>query len=110
MPHIRIRSMTDSQVQALSQCLPAELSKIIKTPEENFTFEAIATQFYLAGKMVNSDPMIEVLWFDRGQAAKDACAEKITQFAKQFSAASYIAVIFISIPQDSYYENGKHFG
>lgn len=109
MPHIRIRSMTDAQVQALSQTLPAELSRVLNTPEDNFTVELVATTFFKDGKLTQADPMVEVLWFDRGQEVKTACAQKITELVRKVSTADYIAVVFTEIPTTSYYENGKHF-
>ncbi len=109
MPHIRIRSLDDSAVQKLSLELPTELAQILQTPVDNFTVEMIATQFYKNGVRAEGDPLIEVLWFDRGQEKKNLCAKKITELVQKFSSAEYISVVFTVIPKESYFENGEHF-
>lgn len=112
MPHLRIRSLSDAAVKSLSVTLPKELSKILNTPEDNFTVEKIATTYYRNGEAVSenqTDPMVEFLWFDRGSEARSAAAEKVTELVKQHSPSEYIAVVFIAIPKDHYFENGCHF-
>ena len=109
MPHIRIRAMSDSDVKHLSSKLPAELAKVLNTTADSFTVEKVATEFYFNGSVVQGDPMIEVLWFDRGQELKMACATKITELARQHTTAEYLAVIFIDLAKNSYFENGQHF-
>lgn len=109
MPHIRIRALHETTVQKLSVELPQELARILQTPIENFTVEKIATEFYKNGVRTEGDPMIEVLWFDRGQEMKNQCAKKITEMVQKHSSAEYIAVVFTAIPKESYFENGEHF-
>ncbi|MCC2679100.1 MAG: hypothetical protein K0R29_1676 [Pseudobdellovibrio sp.] len=112
MPHLRIRALNDEAVKALSKTLPAELSKVLNTSEDNFTVEKIATTFYRAGAAVAEaqlDPMVEILWFERGAEARDAAAKKVTELVKAHSASEFISVVFINIPKDNYFENGKHF-
>ncbi|AGH95262.1 DUF1904 family protein [Pseudobdellovibrio exovorus] len=112
MPHIRIRSLSDSAVQDLSASLPTELAKILNTPEDNFTIEKIATTFYRHGKSLpdgEGDPMIEFLWFDRGSEIRDAAAKKVTDLVRQHTTSEYIAVVFANLPPDHYYENGVKF-
>jgi phenylpyruvate tautomerase PptA (4-oxalocrotonate tautomerase family) len=109
MPHIRIRAIPETAVQKLSLELPHELSKLLQTPFDNFTVEKITTQFYKDGDRTEGDPMIEVLWFDRGQEMKNKCAQKITELVRKQIQSEYIAVVFTAIPKDSYFENGEHF-
>lgn len=112
MPHIRIRAMTESQVKSLSQVLPQELSKLMNTPEDNFTVEKIPTVFYRAGAVVpdgEADPMIEIYWFDRGAEMKSAAAQKVTELVRGVSKSEYIAVVFFDLPKTNYFENGTHF-
>lgn len=109
MPHIRIRSLSSEQVQALSGKLSSELAKIIQTSEDNFTIELIQTQFYSQNEPFQSDPMVEVLWFDRGQEIQDQAARKITDILRAVAAFSFIAVVFIPLLPTNYYENGQHF-
>lgn len=112
MPHIRIRSLTEDAIQDLSISLPTELAKILNTPEDNFTVEKIATTFYRQGKPLSDsegDLMIEFLWFDRGATIRDAAAKKVTELVRPYTTSEYIAVVFTSLPQDHYYENGVKF-
>ena len=46
MPHIRMRAITPEQAATLSSNLPSDLSQIIQTPIDNFTFELIETRFF----------------------------------------------------------------
>jgi phenylpyruvate tautomerase PptA (4-oxalocrotonate tautomerase family) len=109
MPHIRIRALNEAVVQKLSLELPQELAPLMQTSLDNFTVEKVATDFYQNGQRTEGDPMIEVLWFDRGQEIKNQCAVRITEIAKKHDPAEYIAVVFTAIPPTNYFENGKHF-
>lgn len=112
MPHIRIRAMTDSDVNSLSRVLPKELSQIMNTPEENFTVEKINSTFYRDGVIVPDgmgDPMVEVHWFDRGAEMKSVTAKKITELVRRHSKSEYIAIVFFDLPKTDYFENGEHF-
>ncbi|MEK6553626.1 MAG: DUF1904 family protein [Bdellovibrionota bacterium] len=109
MPHIRIRAMSDSAVKSLSSTLPVELTKILQIPEDSFTVEKIATTFYYMGNVVEGDPMLEVLWFDRGAELQNICGQKITELAKAHTKSEFVAVVFTALPKSHYYENGKHF-
>lgn len=109
MPHIRIRALSEKQVQNLSLELPQELAKIIQTSVDHFTVERVATQFYNNGRPSEGDPMIEVLWFDRGSELKSICAKKITELVQNHSTAEHIAVVFTDLPKENYFENGEHF-
>ncbi len=109
MPHIRICALTEETVQKLSLELPQALAQILQTSVENFTVEKLQTQFYKDGQPSEGDPMIEIHWFDRGQELKNICATQITALVRRHSTAEYIAVVFIAIPKESYFENGEHF-
>jgi phenylpyruvate tautomerase PptA (4-oxalocrotonate tautomerase family) len=112
MPHLRIRALSDSAVKALSISLPPELAQILNTSEDNFTVEKIATTFYRKGEAIadeQADPMIEFSWFDRGPEVREAAAKKVTELVRPYTQSEYIAVVFQSLPQDNYFENGVPF-
>lgn len=109
MPHIRIRALSETTVQKLSLELPKELAEMLQTSIDNFTIEKVATQFYKDGAPIEGGPMIEVLWFDRGQEMKNSCAKRITELVQKHTNADFIAVVFTALPKDSYFENGEHF-
>lgn len=112
MPHIRIRSMTESNIKSLSQVLPKELAPMMNTSEDNFTVEKIANVFYRAGEVIpdgEGDPMIEIHWFDRGAEIKSTVAKRVTEMVRKHSKSEYIAVVFFDLPKTDYFENGSHF-
>lgn len=109
MPHIRIRSLDESVVKKLSRELPRELSMIMQTPVDNFSVELIATQFFKDGVIIEGDPMIEVLWFERSEDVKNASAAKITELVRSHVSSEFISVVFLALPKQDYFENGQHF-
>ena len=109
MPHIRIRAVSESAVKKLSSSLPSELAAVMQTSVDNFSMELIQTRFFRDEKAIEGDPMIEVLWFERGQEIRDKSAKKITELVRQVHPAEYISVVFTALAENSYYENGEHF-
>lgn len=110
VPHLRLRSVSESVVEDMSRELPAPLAKLLETDVDNFTFEKVATQFFKGGWRADAaDPMCEVLWFDRGQGVQDECARVLTDYLRAKTQAEFIAVVFTALPKQNYYENGKHF-
>ena len=110
MPHLRIRSLSQSQIESLSLHLCKELAEVMETSEDNFTIESQEALQYMTGKqLVATDPFIEVLWFDRGQKIQDSAAKTITDLVRKISGFSNITVVFTPLAKTNYYENGKHF-
>lgn len=109
MPHIRFRSLTEDQVRQLSLELSPVLASAIQTSEDNFTFELVSTRFFVQGKVVESYPFVEVLWFARSQNIQDQCARLISEKVKATSSAEDVVVVFTVLEKSAYYENGKHF-
>ncbi|MFS4460331.1 DUF1904 domain-containing protein [Bdellovibrio sp. HCB2-146] len=109
MPHIRFRALKEDQVCHLSSELSPLLAAAIQTSEDNFTFEHVATQFFTQGKIVESYPFVEVLWFARAQEIQDQCAKIITDKVKSIANAEDVVVVFSVLDKSAYYENGKHF-
>lgn len=109
MPHIRLRGLSTENVIQLNVPLVKELSQIIGTPEEHFTFEHVQTNFFEQGKVTKGYPYIEMLWFFRNQEIQDACAKIITSRVKGLIPDQDVAVVFTELSKTGYYENGKHF-
>ena len=109
MPHLRIRAVDLEHVRALSETLAPELATAMNTEIDNFTFEAIPTEFFFNGHAANGYPFVEVLWFARPQAVQDYSARIITQQIKQLTQAPDVVVVFVALSRESYYENGEHF-
>lgn len=109
MPHVRMRSIKESDAAILSDSMVKDLAAIIQTSEDNFTFELVATKFFNKGTEVTSYPFIEVLWFERPQAIQDQCAKFITDKVKDLTRENDVVVVFLTLDKKSYYENGQHF-
>ncbi|WP_413569585.1 DUF1904 domain-containing protein [Bdellovibrio sp. HCB117] len=109
MPHIRMRAIKTEVVSQMSFELPKILAAEMSTSEDNFTFEAVATQFFNMGKADASYPFIEVLWFARSQEVQNRCAEIITKKVKEAMKCDDVVVVFQVLEKTAYYENGKHF-
>lgn len=109
MPHIRLRGLASDHVQKINTSLVKELSKIIGSLEDHFTFEYVSTQFFAAGKIVSGNPFIEVLWFPRPKEIQDACSKIITDKVKALVPNEDVTVLFIEVSRTGYYENGKQF-
>lgn len=109
MPHIRVRGLKADLVQKLSTELNAELARILNTSPDNFTLELVPTQFFSKGAAHAGDPFIEVLWFERTAAERDACARWLTEQVKRLAGGVDVAVVFVPIAKADYFENGTNF-
>lgn len=99
MPHLRFRGFDEARLDTLAPTLPAPLAALFSCPEDWITLEAEASRF-LAGP---PSPMIEVTWFARENAVRDAVAGLL------FRVAPDAAVVFRPVTKGDYYENGKNF-
>lgn len=119
MPHLRFRAVTENCVQTMSEELPGILAPVLKTSEDNFSFELVATTYFEKGSKTNSYPFIEFLWFDRGQEVQDKCAAILTEKVKTYLASSItektittssdVVIVFLNLAKNQYYENSQSF-
>lgn len=108
MPQIIIRGMKQDDIQAIHCGLVDELTQIIGCPRDYFTVEAPATVFFAEGVEGTVYPLVQVNWFDRGQAMRDSVATAIDRHIRK-AGYDHVEVFFIPLAKDSYYENGSHF-
>ncbi|OFJ19770.1 DUF1904 family protein [Vibrio cholerae] len=80
MPHLRFRAVETHIVESLVPTLLNELSSLLSTSRNTFTFELINTQYFAEGEIY---PMVEVLWFGREQQTQDQIAQVITDQIRQ---------------------------
>ncbi|KYG64617.1 pseudouridine synthase [Bdellovibrio bacteriovorus] len=104
-----MRAIKTEVVSQMSSELPKILADEMNTSEDNFTFEAVSTQFFAKGKPDASYPFIEVLWFARSQEVQNRCAEIITAKVKEAMKCDDVVVVFQVLEKTAYYENGTHF-
>ena len=109
MPHIRIRGVKNEVVQKFSDGMNDELAKVMQTSPDNFTVEAIQTQFFNRGQADAGYPFVEVFWFERTPEIKEQAARYITDRLRAITGAPDIAVVFREIEKTDYFENGSHF-
>lgn len=108
MPQIKIRGVELKEVCSISSQLINELEKIINCPRNYFTVEQLPSTFISEGNVVAGYPFVEVAWFDRGQEIQDKVALSITKCIYSLGHKN-VDVIFTSLKQNDYYENGEHF-
>ncbi|EGR1836529.1 DUF1904 domain-containing protein [Vibrio cholerae] len=107
MPHLRFRAVEAYIVESLVPTLLNELSSLLSSPRNAFTFELINTQYFTEGEVY---PMVEILWFEREQQTQDRVAQMITEQMRQLLGAdSHVAVVFIPLQRTAYYLDGQHF-
>ena len=109
MPHLRFRNIQTEHIKSLSKSLKKPLADIMKTTEDNFTFEKINSEFFEDGSSVTSYPFVEVLWFARTKEIQDASAMMITNEIKKLVPHQDVVLVFTVAENTNYYENGKHF-
>ncbi len=109
MPHLRVRGVKPEVVQKLSENLNTELAAMIQTSPDNFTIEHVGTLFFLNGKAELGYPFVEVLWFDRPTEIRSRVAEHLTMRLRALVGPTDVAVVFVPLKPQDYFENGKHF-
>ncbi|MGL4738142.1 MAG: DUF1904 family protein [Cellulosilyticaceae bacterium] len=107
MPMLRVRGVDEFEVKVASGTLIDELATIVGCPRDYFTIEMVRSHFIMDGQTVPAPALIEVAWFDRGQAVRDEVAACITKHLK--GSRPYLEVYFITLEESAYYENGVHF-
>ncbi|SHE40024.1 DUF1904 domain-containing protein [Clostridium fallax] len=108
MPQLQFKSIKKDDICAISTKLIDELQKVLECPRDYFTLEIINNSYIFDGKEVNSYPIIEVKWFDRGQEVQDKIAKIITKNLKEIGYNS-VDIFFTILKENNYYENGEHF-
>ncbi|MCT8978854.1 DUF1904 domain-containing protein [Clostridium sp. CX1] len=108
MPQIKMRGVDINKISVISTEMIDELEKIVKCPREYFTIECISSTFIKDGKIDDGYPLIELVWFDRGQETQDEVSKSITNFIHK-AGYENVDVFFTVLKESSYYENGEHF-
>ncbi len=108
MPQLIIKGVKLEQVRAISKALVDELQQIVDCPRDYFTLEVPDTSYVFDGELVTVNPLIQVNWFDRGQAVQDRVAAAITRHLQQAGYA-HVELFFLPLAEAGYYENGVHY-
>lgn len=108
MPQIIIKGMDVNKLKEISRPLVDELQEIIGCPRDYFTIEAVVNPFIMDGQETQITPLVQVNWFDRGQAVQDKTAAAIYRHVKTVGY-SHVETFFIALEEANYYENEKHY-
>ena len=108
MPQLILKGIEIQDVKLISKDLVDELQEIIECPRDYLTLEVSRGTFIADGEEISTTPMIQVNWFDRGQAIQDLVAAAITRHIQQ-AGYSQVEIFFNLLEKHSYYENGEHY-
>ncbi|MEL7649112.1 MAG: DUF1904 family protein [Sedimentibacter sp.] len=108
MPALRFRAIDASKILEISKELTDELQELIQCPRSYFTLEVVQSRFITDGQFVEGPASVDVFWFDRGQEIQDKTAEIITRYINS-SGYESVDIIFHTLEENRYYENGEHF-
>lgn len=108
MPILTMRAMESSKICSISKNLIDELEKLLKCPRDYFNIEVVNSTFIKDGEIVKGYPIVDISWFDRGQELQDMVAEIVTKYIHS-CGYNDVDIIFHSLCENNYYENGKHF-
>ena len=108
MPILRFHAVDATSICKQSEKLVCELAKTLDCTSDLITLEVIDSSSITNGQVTHGYPVIEVLWFDRGQAIQDAAAKCITKYVMAMGHPES-DIIFTPLIKSNYYENGEHF-
>ncbi|MCF0148142.1 MAG: DUF1904 family protein [Clostridium sp.] len=108
MPMLKFKAIEVEKVCIVSKKLINELEELIQCPRDYFSLSVDRALYVKDGDFVKGEAVVEVSWFDRGQAVQDRAAKIIT---KHINSVGYknVDVIFYPLEKNNYYENGEHF-
>ena len=108
MPALKLKSIDENKVLSISKQLIDELQELIQCPRDYFSIELVQSKFIMDNKFVEGPQMVDVFWFDRGQEVQDKAVKIITKYINSIGYKS-VDVIFHTLEENKYYENGEHF-
>ena len=108
MPIMRFKAIEVTKVCKISKELIDELQELVQCPRDYFTIEVDQAVYIKDGEIVEGAPVVEVSWFDRGQEIQDKAAKIITKHINYIEYPN-VDVIFFTLNESRYYENGEHF-
>lgn len=108
MPHLTFRGLRKKELLKISGALAESLAKAIGCEKSIIALDHLKVTTVLDGEEIRGQPFVEVVWFDRGQAVRDAVAALIAEHLAPFGYDE-VDVWFTAPPRDSYYTNGKHY-
>lgn len=111
MPRFIFKNIPVDEVKKLSQELVAKSAEIIDCPEDWITFEHIENKIFFQQTDVTSDSIfLEISWFKRSQDVQDKLATYLyNTLNTTYNQEKEITLIFNTLEEANYYEDGKNF-
>ncbi|QIL46705.1 DUF1904 family protein [Vagococcus coleopterorum] len=111
MPRFIFKNVEFEDVKSLSQTLSVKSAEIIDCPIDWITFEHVSNTIFLEGNDITSSMLfLEVSWFKRSQEVQDQLATYLNStLNKYFNEEKEITIIFHTLEEANYYEEGQNF-
>lgn len=107
MPQFKIRYVAEELLKERAGRLLDRLAAAVGCDRSWLKLELEQTRRFGDGGPENSEPYVEVHWFDRPEDIRQKVAAILADELR--GDAEYVAVEFAVIPPDGYYENGRRF-
>ena len=108
MPQLLIKGATLEEIKSISKAMTDEMVDVLKCPRDYIVLEYVPATYVCDGEVTAGYPLVNVLWFDRGQDIQNKVAEIVTRYLKGFGYGT-VDVFFNVLEPSRYYENGSPF-
>lgn len=108
MPQVTFKGMKIEEVCKLSVDLKNSIEETVGCERKHIKFDFIEIVSIDNGIVVEAFPKIEILWLPKTQELQDRTALLITDIVKKIGY-DYVQVLFKVVPEERFYENGKHY-
>ncbi|CAG7597015.1 hypothetical protein PAESOLCIP111_00111 [Paenibacillus solanacearum] len=105
MPQLTVRGIGVDVMVSISRPLVEELAAICQCGTDHFTVDCLNVVSVFDGQACNTNPFIEVAWFERGREIRDRVAEAITRHVRT-AGVSELEIAFKVYKEDGYYIGG----
>lgn len=107
MPQVIVKNTTENQLKSIGDTLISQLAIAMDCPKSHLMLEWVPTH-YIQHSEASEYPLIEVIWFDRGQEIKNKSAKIITHLIQSLGYPD-VEVYFTPLERENYFENGIPF-
>ncbi len=107
MPHLHIYNVDEALLLSASKRLTDRLQQAIGCERSWITLDLVASRQVADGQWRSGNPFVEVLWFSRPEAVREAVSAILSEELK--GAAAFVTTVFRELDPTLYYEDGKNF-
>lgn len=107
MPHIIFKGIKEDKMVDISNVLPKKLSPLFGgVPDDWFFLEHIDAKYYYHGKVLESFPLVQINWYDKGPEVKEKVVFSIHEVLENLGYKS-IKIFFINLDSDCFFSVGN---